>query len=81
MSDASLSGIAVSHATWSMHEVERTGSILERWRYKGKERMPPRESALGSCRDPFSDPDTVLPIHDIPSEQLERFEPNPEFVE
>eukprot|EP00973_Karenia_brevis_P002108 286680-Karenia_brevis.AAC.1 len=83
VSDASLSGISVSQSSWESADIAKVGSSLERFRYKGREKVEPRKSALSFAAnlDPFCDVATVKTIVSKTSEETLRFEPNPDFEE
>ena len=69
-SDASLSGIAVCTRQAHAEEVARLARVKETWRFKARDFVPPRETALKTVElcDPFEDPNTVKPIHLLPED-------------
>ena len=77
-SDASLSGIAVCTRYTDAENVADLARCKEGWRFKVRDFTPPREKALGThcSRDPFSDPNTVLPVDKLPDDP---FSINPDF--
>lgn len=65
-SDASLSGIAVSSKQTDTQIVASIARHREGWRFKHRDFRAPREAALTEVQnkpDPFTDVETVLPIH------------------
>ena len=67
--DASLSGMAVSCSHADPKEAAQLARLREGWRFKGRDFVAPRKSALEAEEkpDPFSDPSTVMPVAFLPA--------------
>ncbi len=82
MSDASLTGIAVTVSKWELEQVRDVCTTREKWRYVGRNPLnQPRSTALGQL-DPLTDILTVKPLPksaDDQSYDYDEYEPNPEF--
>ncbi|CAE7480442.1 ANK1 [Symbiodinium natans] len=81
-SDASLSGIAVCSRHAGVEQVSEIGRCKEAWRFKARDFVAPRESAIGGAEDlsldPFSDTQSVKPHIVLPEDP---FSINPDFNE